>query len=157
MYVLGYMCCKWVNVCVFSSVDVAGQFTAALPTCPGDTFTFRCTVGGDMSGETTWIVGGSSECSLQHRSTSSSICGPSDAFIARPRTGFGTSATSFTSTLGGTAIITLDDTLVECFSGTAVNSSNRVGGNTLQILGQYVLASFLCFCLISMLSPPPNI
>ena len=47
--------------------DVTGQFTALPPTCPGDTFTFRCTVGGYMSGYTIWRVdGGSSECSLTH-------------------------------------------------------------------------------------------
>ena len=85
------------------SGDVAGQFTGAPPTGPGDTFTFRCTVTGNMSGFTIWRVGGVSECTLVHRSTSSSICGPGDTFTARSGTGFGTSATSFLSTLSGTA------------------------------------------------------
>ena len=142
MYVLGYLCGK----CIFSPGDVAGQFTPAPPTCPGDTFTFRCNVTGDRSGETTWRVGGSSVCPLQHRSSSSSICGPSNAFTTRPGTGFETSATSFSSTLDGTATSALNGTLVECFNGTAMNPRNRVGGNTLQILGQYVFA---------MPSPPP--
>ena len=122
-----------------STGDVAGKFTAASPICPGDTFTFTCTVTGDMSGETTWSVGGSSECILVHIFTSSSICGPSDVFTATPGIGFGTSATSFTSTLSGTATSAVNGTLVECFGPAKnVDPGNRVGGDTLQILGQYI-------------------
>ena len=121
--------------------DVTGQFTAAPPTCPGDTFTFRCTVTGDMNGITIWRVGGSIECNLVHRSTSSSICGPSDTFIARSGTGFGTGATSYSSTLSGRATSAQNDTLVECFGpANNVDPGNRVGGSTLQILGQYILS-----------------
>ena len=119
--------------------DVAGQFTAAPPTCPGDTFTFRCTVGGDSNGFTTWRVDRSSECPLVHRSSFSSICGPDNAFTARPGTGFGTSATSFSSTLSDTATIVLNGTLVECFGpANNVDPGNRVGNNTLQIIGQCI-------------------
>ena len=133
----------------FSPGDVAGQFTAASPTCPGDTFTFRCNVTGDMSGETTWRVDGSSQCILVHTFTSSPICGPSDVFRARSGTGFGMiGATLFSSTLSGTAFPTLNDTLVECFGpANNVDPGNRVGSNTLQILGQY---HDICFL------PPPK-
>ena len=112
----------------------------ALPTCPGDTFKFLCTVVGDVNGLTTWSVGGSSECPLLHALTSSSICGPGNVFKARPGSGFGMSATSFSSILSGTADPALDSTLVECF-GTpySINPGNRINGSTLQILGQYVL------------------
>ena len=128
-----------VNVYILSPGDVAGQFTAALPTCPDDTFTFRCTVTGDRTGETTWRVNGSSQCILVHTFTSSSICGPSNALTAIPGAGFGTtSATSFTSTLSGTATPALNGTLVECFGpANNVDLGNRVNSSTIQILGQY--------------------
>ena len=98
-----------------------------------------------MSGETIWRVGGNSECNpLRHRSSSSSICGPGDAFTARPGTGFGnTSATSFSSTLSGTATPELNGTLVECFGPARnVNPGNRVGGSNLLITGQYHKSKF---------------
>ena len=69
--------------------DVTGQLTAPPPLCPGDTFTFRCTIVGDVNGFTTWKVGGSSECALVHRSRSSSICGPGLVFTANSGSGFG--------------------------------------------------------------------
>ena len=95
-----------------------------------------------MSGTTNWRVGGSSECTLVHRSNPSSICGPSDVFTARGVTGFGTSATSYTSTLSGTATSALNGTLVECFGpANNVDPGNRVGSNTLQILGQCVFVN----------------
>ena len=121
----------------FPPGDAAGQFTTAPPTCPGDMFTFRCNVFGDMSGITIWRVGGSIECILIHRSTSTAICG--NTFIARAGAGFGTNGPSFSSTLNGTATPALDGTLVECF-GPANNvvPGNRVNGSTLQIVGQYV-------------------
>ena len=122
----------------FISGDVSAQLTAAPPTCPGDTFSFRCTVTGDMRGITTWRVGGRSECNLLHRSNSSSICGTSDDLTARPGTGFGTSATFFSSTLSATATPALNGTLVECFGpANNVDPGNRVGSSTLQILGQW--------------------
>jgi len=129
--------------------DVAGQFTAAPPTCPGDIFTFRCTVTGDMSGITIWRVGGSSECLLSHSTAgTTSTCGPADnTFTARSVTGFGTNATSFSSTLSSTATSTLDRTVVECF-GPALSrdAENRVGNSLLQISGQYYAAlhTYLC-------------
>ena len=123
---------------LFSPDDVAGQFTAAPPTCPGDTFTFRCTVTGDMSGFTIWRVNGSSVCILLHSTIGfSASCGSSSAFIVTTGTGFGTSATFYTSTLSGTATSELNGTLVECFGpGLARDANNRVGTSTLQILGQ---------------------
>ena len=125
-------------VLYFSSADVTGQFTAALPTCPGDTFTFRCTVTGDMNGITIWRVGGGIiDCNLVHRITSSSICGSSDMFTATSGAGFGTSATSFSSTLSGAATSELNGTLLECFGpANNVGPGNMVGGSTLWVLGQ---------------------
>ena len=110
------------------------------PTCPGDTFTFRCNVSGDRNGFTFWRVNGSSECALQHGSTSPT-CNPSDAFTARSRTGFGMiGATLFSSILSGTASPTLNGTLVECFGpANNVDPGNRVGSNTLQIKGMTIL------------------
>ena len=126
-----------------SSGHGAGQFNAAHPTCLGDTFNLSCTVVGNTTGFTIWRVGGNStnECPLIHSSTSpSSVCGPGRAFIARGETDFGpgTSATSFSSTLSGTATPALNGTLVECFGpANNVDPENRVGNTTLQILGQY--------------------
>ena len=123
-----------------SPADVTGQFTAAPPTCPDDTLTFRCIVG-DEYGVTIWKVNGSSDwCSLAHVSTGSDCCGPNgnNVFIATPGTEFGTSATSFTSTLSGTATSELNGTMVECF-GPASNGSdpeNRVGISSILIRGK---------------------
>ena len=121
----------------FSQDNVAGQLTAAPPTCPGDTFTFQCTVG-DMSGITIWRVGGRSECPLVHSTANVPVsCGATSPFMATPGTGFGTSATSFTSTLSGTAAPALNDTLVECFGPAFSRDAwNLVGKNTIQIRGQ---------------------
>ena len=123
---------------LFTPVYTAGQLTAAPPTCPGDTFTFRCTVTGDSNGITIWRVGGSSECILAHNTLGQPVpCGSASAFRATTRTGFGTtSATSFSSTLSGTATSALNGTLVECFGpGLARNAENMVGKQTLLILG----------------------
>ena len=91
-----------------------------------------------MSGITIWRVNRSSECPLSHISTTSStICGPSTAFIAKPGTGYGTHATSFTSTLSGTADPALNGTLVECFGpDNNIDPGNRVDIGTLQMLGK---------------------
>ena len=129
--------------------NVAGQFTAAPPTCPGDTFTFRCTVTGNRNGVTIWRVGGSSDCLLGHSTADlPGPCGSGSPFTVTTGTGFGTSnATSFSSTLSGTAAPTLDGTLVECF-GPALSrdAENRVGNSLLQISGQYyaTLHTYLC-------------
>ena len=121
-----------------SSGDVAAQFTAAPPTCSGGTFTFRCNVTGDRSGITIWRVGRRSECTLVHRSTSTSICGPSDTFTAVFGAGFGTHGSTFSSTLSGTLTPAMDGTLVECFGpGLARDVENRVGESILQILGSF--------------------
>ena len=111
---------------------------AALPTCPWDTFKFMCTVVGDMNGLTTWRVGGSSQCPLPHRSTSSSVCGPDKVFTARSGTGFGSNSSSFSSTLSGNADPALDGTLVECFgTPNSTGPGDKINGSTLQILGQH--------------------
>ena len=129
------------NHCLPSG-DVAGQLTAAPPTCPDKTFTFTCNVTGDINGITTWRMGGSSECVLVHRSPCPiSICGPGNVFNAAGGTGFGpeTNATSFTSTLSGTADTALNGTLVECFGpANNVNPGNRVGRRILKLKGQCV-------------------
>ena len=122
---------------LFSPGDVTGQFTAA-PTCPGDTFTFRCTVTGDRNGVTIWRVGRSSECILAHITAgATSTCGPRNAFTATSGPEFGTTATSFSSTLSGTVTSELNGILVECFGpNLARDPGNRVGGSTLQVLGK---------------------
>ena len=120
------------------SGHVAGQFTAAPPTCPGGMMIFTCTVTGNMNGITIWRLGGTSECLLSHNTAgTTSNCGPGNTFIATPGTGFGTSATSFSSTLSGTATSELNGTLVECFGPTfSRDAENRVGDNTIQVLGK---------------------
>lgn len=136
----------------FHPVDVAGQLTAAPPTCPGDTLTFNCTVtDGDMSGLTTWRVGGG-RCTLLHSESVTDTCGPNTAnsvFTATPGRAFGpgTNATSFSTTLSGTANSILDGTIVECFGPAAtLNLMNRVGDSTIQIVGQYHSTSALPQC-----------
>ena len=87
------------------------------------------------SGE--WVA--ASECLLSHSTAGIiSACGPPGiTFTVSTGTGFGTSVTSFSSTLSGTATLALDGTLVECFGpGLARDAGNRVGGSTLQILGK---------------------
>ena len=104
---------------------------------------FTCNVTGDRNGVSTWRVDGS-ECLLSHNTAgASSTCGPGSAFTARGLSGFGmTSATSFISTLSGTATSTLDDTLVECFGpGLASQPGSMVGDGTLQILSKFVSIS----------------
>ena len=129
------------------SPDVTGQLTAAPPTCPGDTFTFTCTVTGDINGITIWRVGGNTtwsesgnrECPLLHRTSSSSICGPSDVFTANSGAGSGASVTSFTSTLSGTATPALNGTLVECYAlANSIVLGNVVGKGMLKLKGQCV-------------------
>ena len=134
--------------------DANGQFTAAPPTCPGGTFTFRCNVTGDRSGITIWRVGRSSECTLVHRSTSTSICGPSDTFTAVFGAGFGTHGPSFSSTLSGTLSPAMDGTLVECFGpGLARDAENRVGDSILQILGLFPYDWLLCSNVLQTVVP----
>ena len=124
----------------FTLGDVAGQFTAAPPTCPGDTFTFRCSVSGTMNGVTIWRVAGSIECILVHRATSIAVCG--NAFTARPEAGFGTNGPFFSSTLSGTAEPTMNGTLVECFGpANNVDPANSISGSALQIIGQYIFCN----------------
>ena len=124
-----------------------GQFTAAPPTCTGDTFTFRCTVTGN--GVTLWRVGGTSECFLSHTTPMDPrSCGNSSPFTVATGTGFGANATSYSSTLSGTASPALNGTLVECF-GPAFSREpeNMVGNSTFQILGQYHVFFFGFFLL----------
>ena len=84
---------------------------------------------------------GSSECSLLHsKANAPGPCGSGSLFTVTTGTGFGTSATSFSSTLSGTA---LNGTLVECFGpGLARDAENRVGISALQILGQYHVSPY---------------
>ena len=98
-------------------------------------------------------MGTGDECTLVHRSTSSSICGPNDAFTVTPGTGFGIiSATSFSSTLSGTATLTMDGTLVECFGpGLARDAENRVGHHILQMLGHYCMQLTIEYTLTNVL------
>ena len=126
---------------VISLGDVTGQFTAAPPTCPGETFTFRCTVTGNQTGLTIWRVnsreGESNRCNMIHRTLSSPICGPGNVFAAISGAGFGTSGPSYLSTLSGTATPSMDGTLIECFGpANSVDPDNNIGYSTLQIVGQ---------------------
>jgi len=126
----------------FSPGNVAGQLTTPPLTCPGNTFTLRCTVTGNVNGFTIWRVGASSNlCPLLHMSTSTIICmpiGTSNAFAAEPGSNFGTTATSYSSTLSGTATPDLDGTLVECFGPTynVTDPRNMVGNSTIKIIGK---------------------
>ena len=99
---------------------------------------FTCTVTGNSSGVTIWRVGGTSECLLSHNTAgASSNCGPGSAFTAMAVTGFGTSATSYSSTLSGPASPMLNGTLVECFGPAfSRDTDNRVGDSTIQVLGK---------------------
>ena len=118
-----------------SSGDVDGQFIAP-PTCPNDTFTFSCTVGGDSTGTTFWRVGGSSGfiCTLSHSTpVVITTCGPGGVLTARFDT---TNASSFSSLLSGPATTELDGTLVECFGPAfSQDAENRVGNGTVQTIG----------------------
>ena len=122
---------------IINSGNVAGQFTAAPPSCPGGTMVFTCTVTGVMNGVTLWRVNGSSECLLSHSTAgATATCGSGGVFRARGVTGFGTSATSYSSTLSGNAASELNGTLVECFGPVlSRDPGNRIGDSTLQILG----------------------
>ena len=116
---------------------VGGQFTAPPPTCPSDTITVRCIVTGDSTGITIWRVGGSShECSLLYFNPDPGVtdtCGPGGVLTAKFDA---TNATSFSSTLSGTATPALDGILVECFGpALARDAGNMVGNSTLQIVG----------------------
>ena len=144
------------------SGDVTGQFTPAPPTCSGETFTFTCNITGDSNGITIWRVGGNAtwsvvgnrECPLIHRASSTSICGPNNVFTANSGTGFQPSATSFPSTLSGTATPALNGTLVECFGlANSVDSGYLVGKGMLKLRGQLVftylevrMAYMVCNC-----------
>ena len=81
---------------------------------------------------------GSSECSVVHSTVDDlGACGSGSPFTVTTGTGFGTSGTSFSSTLSGTATSELDGTLVECFGPAfSRDAGNMVGNSTLQILGQ---------------------
>ena len=83
-------------------------------------------------------MGGSSECSLVHNTADDpSPCGSGSPFTVTTGTGFGTSATSFSSTLSGTATPELNGTLVECFGPAfSRDAGNMVGRSTVQIFGQ---------------------
>ena len=87
-------------------------------------------------------MSGDTECTLlQSTVDAPHPCGSGSPFTVTPETGFGTSATSFSSTLTGTATPTLDGTMVECF-GPALSrdAENRVGNSILQIIGQYMFS-----------------
>ena len=88
-----------------------------------------------MNAVTLWRVNRTVDpCILSQISTSSEHCGPNDAFTASPGN---TNATSFSSTLSGTADPKLDGILVECFGpDNTVSIGNRVGESTIQIAGQ---------------------
>jgi len=124
---------------LLSADAAAGQFTTAPPTCPGDTIIYNCTVAGAFRMFTTWKVGGSSDCSLVHSSSSvTSTCGAGNGFRARAGTGFGTIAASFSSTLSVTATPALNGTLIECFGPGSLGGDlgNRVGDSVIRVLGQ---------------------
>ena len=69
--------------------------------------------------------------------------GNSSDFTVTTGTGFGTNATSFSSTLSGTATPALNGTLVECSGMLPRDAEIMVGNSTLQILGQYHVFIFI--------------
>ena len=96
-----------------------------------------------MNGITIWRVGGgSTECTLLHSTVDGPRpCRTGSPFTVTTGTGFGMNATSYSSTLSGTATPGLNSTLVECL-GPALprKPGNRVGGSTLQTIGQYMFS-----------------
>ena len=70
------------------------------------------------------------------------MCRPSrtsNEFTAEPGTGFGTSATLYSSTLSGTATPELDGTPVECLGPTSSltdAAGNMFGNSTIHTIGQ---------------------
>ena len=94
-----------------------------------------------MNGVTLWRVNGSMECILIHSTRSfSHPCGLGGAFIVVTGVGFGSSATSYLSTLSGTATSALNGTLVECFGPVFSRSlGNMIGNSTLQLVGELCL------------------
>ena len=125
--------------------DIDGQLIPAPPTCPGDTFTFTCTVSGDIKGFTTWRVDRmeKGDCVLVHRVKNNVTCDHGrNTFKATYGAGFGTDgATSFTSTLSGTATPELNGKLVECFGPESnPDPADLVGNSTIQLVGQCVFA-----------------
>ena len=122
---------------ILSPGDTTGQLTEAPPSCPGDNFTFTCTVGGNKNDITIWRVNGSMECPLAHTTKfGPAPCGNGDDFTVMTSTGFATNGTSFTSTLTGNVTSGLCGTLVECFGPAySLNPENMVGNRTLQTVG----------------------
>ena len=95
----------------------------------------------------------STECSLTHSTVDGPRpCRTGSPFTVTTGTGFGTSSTSFSSTLSGTATPALDDTLVECFGpGLARDATNTVGKNMFQTLSQHLCLleiNYLCVCML---------
>ena len=88
-----------------------------------------------MNAITLWRVNGSRDlCILSQISTNPDDCGPNNAITASP---VRENATSFLSTLSGTADPELDGILVECFGpDNNVNMDNRVGESPILIVGQ---------------------
>ena len=80
-----------------------------------------------------------------HNTASAPVpCGAGSPFTVVTKTGFGTSGTSFSSTLSGYSTSELDGTLFECFGPAfSRDAKNMVGSSALQILGQYILACCL--------------
>jgi len=74
-------------------------------------------------------------CTISQISTNTDDCGPNDAFTGSPGR---VTATSFQSTLSGTADPELDGLLVECFGpvNNVQNMDNKVGESPIQIVGQ---------------------
>ena len=117
---------------------VDGQLTAPRsPTCPGNAFTFDCTVMpmSGMNAVILWRVDDTTDlCIVSQISTNTDACGPNNAFTASP---VRANATFFLSTLSGTADPELHGVLVECFGPVNnVNIGSRVGKSHIQIVGQ---------------------
>ena len=118
---------------------VDGQLTAPRsPTCPGNAFTFDCTVMpmSGMNAVILWRINNTTDlCIVSQISTNTDDCGQNDAFTASPGT---SNATSFSSTLSATADPELDGLLVECFGpvNDKQNMDNKVGEHPIQIVGQ---------------------
>ena len=102
-----------------------------------------------MGGASSECVSAKCDCVLSHATQNDPRpCGSCSDFTVTTGTGFGTNATSFSSTLSGTATPALNGTLVECSGMLPRDAEIMVGNSTLQILGQYHVFIFIFFLII---------
>ena len=118
------------------------SFIVPPPTCPFETVIFTCTVNdsnyynGGRLGTTSWQVGPDiyRPCDLPHADSGiQKECGPSSAFVARPRYQVGS---YYTSTLNVTAHPSLNGTRVRCYVPDGRGGGRTVGRGRLEVIGK---------------------